>query len=65
MLQKFFNEVHLSYFWPSFWTQIYETKIGWRLLKFFSRYFFNPFLKEGHNSSKFDQILAVCRNPNK
>lgn len=63
LLSPFFKEVRLSYFWPRFFTDFYETKIGWRLLKRFSKYFYNPFLKEGLDSSKFYQILAICKGP--
>jgi SAM-dependent methyltransferase len=62
-LSAFFQSVDISYFWPLFWSRLYSTRIGWRLLRAYSRYFSNPFLKVGAEETLFGQILAVCRGP--
>jgi len=62
-LGKFFERVEISFFWPLFWSNIYSTKIGWRAIRMYARYFPNPFLKVGFAEDRFGQILAVCRNP--
>lgn len=64
-LGKFFESVDISFFWPLFWSNIYSTKVGWRALRMYARYFPNPFLKVGSREERFGQILAVCRNPAK
>lgn len=62
-LRTYFSEVSLSFFWPKRWYDFYCTKAGFKLLRHFSRHFYNPFLKEGSNPHHFYQILAVCRKP--
>ena len=64
-LKKFFERVDISYFWPLFWSNMYSTRIGWRALRAYARYFPNPFLKVGSREESFGQILAVCCNPTK
>ena len=64
-LGRFFESVDISFFWPLFWSKVYSTKIGWRALRMYARYFSNPFLKVGSHEARFGQILAVCRNPAK
>ena len=64
-LNKFFGRVDISFFWPLFWSKIYSTKIGWRALRIYARYFPNPFLKVGSGEERYGQILASCRNPAK
>ncbi len=64
-LKKFFKRVEISYFWPLFWSNVYSTRIGWRALRLYARYFPNPFLKIGSREESFGQILAVCCDPTK
>jgi 2-polyprenyl-3-methyl-5-hydroxy-6-metoxy-1,4-benzoquinol methylase len=59
-LKNFFECVKISYFWPLFWSNVYSTKIGWRILRVYARYFTNPFLRVGSAEEGFGQILAVC-----
>lgn len=63
LLQGFFEEVQLTYFWPTRWIRFYETKIGWRVVKRIAKYLYNPLAAEGDNPEQFDQILAVCQKP--
>ena len=62
-LGKYFGSVTVSFFWPAFWSKIYSTRVGWRALRVYARYFPNPFLKSGLREELFGQILAVCREP--
>jgi len=62
-LRKFFSTVELKFFWPLLWSNFYSTKVGWRVLRIYARYFPNPFLKSGYREASFGQILAVCREP--
>ena len=62
MLLPSFNNIKINYFWPLFWSNLYSTRIGWKLLKSLTRYFYNPFLRHGLNESKYGQILALCSN---
>jgi len=59
-LAEHFSSVQLTFFWPSIWSSIYRTKIGWRLVRKLAQYLYNPFLGEGQNPQKYGQILAVC-----
>ncbi len=64
LLRQFFAEVQLAFYWPIFWTRIYNTRLGWRVLKILSIQLCNPFLnKQGTSAEKFTEILAVCRRP--
>jgi hypothetical protein len=63
LLSSFFASVELTFFWPLKWSNWYSTKLGWRLIPIFSKYFFNPFLQESNEPDEFGQILAVCKNP--
>ena len=64
LLREFFVDVQLTFYWPIFWTRVYGTRVGWRLLKLLSIQLYNPFLnKAGTSAEKFTQILAVCRKP--
>lgn len=63
LLRLYFSKVDLSFFWPLSWYKVYATRIGWRLLRLFSRYFYNPFLSEGTNEDHFGQILTLCQCP--
>jgi SAM-dependent methyltransferase len=64
-LKQFFERVDISYFWPLFWSNVYSSRIGWRALRVYARYFPNPFLKVGSREESFGQILAMCCNPTK
>jgi 2-polyprenyl-3-methyl-5-hydroxy-6-metoxy-1,4-benzoquinol methylase len=61
LLARDFADVEMSFFWPLWWSNVYRTKIGWRLVKSFARHVTNPFLREGTDPASFGQILAVCR----
>lgn len=60
-LRSHFSEIQLSYFWPSFWSDMYATRLGWRVVRQFARYVCNPFLREGTRPDGYGQILALCR----
>jgi len=62
-LEAFFSDVGMAYFWPLFWSNLYSTRLGWRALRMYARYFPNPFLKTGSGENAFGQILAICRVP--
>jgi len=62
ILRTYFSNIKIIYFWPMFWSNLYATKIGWRFIKLFSRYFYNPFLAESSNDpEKYGQMLAICQ----
>lgn len=63
-LKAYFSDVNMTFFWPLNWSSMYATKIGWRLIRIFSRHFYNPFLQEGCEANRYGQIVAVCRQPN-
>jgi SAM-dependent methyltransferase len=65
LLLLYFSDVRLSFFWPMRWSKLYSTKVGWRLIRLFARYAYNPFLREGLEAEHYGQILALCRNPRK
>jgi SAM-dependent methyltransferase len=61
-LKTYFNRVEMTYFWPIIWSNVYSTKLGWRLVKHISRYYFNPFMRESAvNPDNYGQIMAICR----
>lgn len=62
-LQAHFAHVHLSFFWPLWWSDLYATRVGWRLVRVAARRGFNPFLRRGNIPHRFGQILAVCTQP--
>ncbi|MEX2399813.1 MAG: class I SAM-dependent methyltransferase [Rhodothermales bacterium] len=59
LLERHFEDVDLTYFWPSAWSSFYATKIGWRLTKIIAR-LANPFVRSGRDPRGFGQIMAVC-----
>lgn len=63
LLTQFFDEVTLRFFWPKFWSSVYSTRLGWRLLKLCAIQGFNPFLRIGSEPERFGQMLAICRKP--
>jgi SAM-dependent methyltransferase len=63
LLEQYFSDVRLNFFWPMRWSKFYSTKVGWRLIRVFARYAYNPFLREGSKVGNFGQILALCRKP--
>lgn len=64
-LRRFFSTVHLTYFWPLAWFNRTATKLGRKLVKIFSRHFYNPFLQESDDPQNYGQILAMCEDPYK
>ena len=63
LLTQFFDEVTLRFFWPKFWSSVYSTRLGWRLLKLCAIQWYNPFLRIGSEPEQFGQMLAICRKP--
>ncbi|MFC1630622.1 class I SAM-dependent methyltransferase [Pseudomonadota bacterium] len=63
LLLQFFMSVELAYAWPQVWSDIYRTRLGWRLLKFAGRAGFNPFAKESISPEGYCQMLAICSKP--
>ena len=64
LLTGHFREVEMFYYWPMFWSRIYSTRMGWRLLKLLAIDIWNPFLGRSNTKpQKFGQMLAVCRQP--
>jgi SAM-dependent methyltransferase len=57
----YFENVRLVYFWPSWCSRLYATRIGWRLLKLAGIAGINPFLGHSHTTpERYGQMLAVC-----
>ena len=63
LLDPFFSQVTLKFFWPLFWSNLYATRYGWHLIRLLSRFCYNPFLREGDSPEKYGQILAICKGP--
>jgi 2-polyprenyl-3-methyl-5-hydroxy-6-metoxy-1,4-benzoquinol methylase len=62
-LKRCFSRVTMSFFWPMTWYRMYSTRVGWRLIRIFARYLYNPFLQEGDAPESFGQIVSVCESP--
>lgn len=61
LLRVYFPHVTVTYFWPMFWSSLYNTRLGWRACKYIARAGWNPFLQESAVSpEKFGQLKAVC-----
>lgn len=63
LLLHSFGSVELKFAWPRFWSDLYRTPIGWRLLKLFGRAGFNPFSQESERPERYCQMLAICSQP--
>lgn len=64
LLSACFKEVRLVFAWPRFWSDLYRTRLGWRLLRLAARHSrFNPFLRESGTAHNFCQMLAIARRP--
>ena len=61
LLSEYFSSVTLRYFWPLRWSNWYATRVGWKLIKTYSRLIANPFLQEGDDPAHYGQILAIGR----
>ena len=61
-LRAFFKDVSLSFFIPNVWWQV-RRRLGKGLIRTWSRYLYNPFLREGGDADGFCHILAVCGDP--
>lgn len=61
-LESYFKFVEIHYAWPKLWSDIYCTRIGWRLLKLIGRAGINPFDKESSKPENYGQMLAICRH---
>jgi ubiquinone/menaquinone biosynthesis C-methylase UbiE len=60
-LERYFSDVSMKFCWPLTWSDWYSTRIGFQLIRIFSRYLYNPFLRESARPEKFGQIIAVCQ----
>jgi SAM-dependent methyltransferase len=58
-----FGEVTLKFGWPRVWSDLYRTRVGWRLLRTAGRFGFNPFFAQSDTAEGHYQILAICRQP--
>ncbi len=63
LLARHFTKVRMVYFWPSWCSRFYSTKVGWRLLKLAGVAGWNPFSRHSDQPEGFGQFLAVCSNP--
>jgi len=63
LMGKGFEEVSLVFSWPRPFSDFYNTKVGWRLLRLAGRMGINPFSIESDRADGFCQMLAVCRRP--
>lgn len=61
LLSKHFDSVDLVFAWPRIWSDLYRTRVGWRLLRLLGRAGVNPFRAESEDPEGFCQILAICR----
>lgn len=61
LLESYFCNAEMRYFWPRWASRLYETKLGWRLLKLAGIVGFNPFNGVGLSPHRFGQIFAVCQ----
>lgn len=64
-LKAHFSDVSMAFFWPLNWSSMYATRVGWRLIRTFARYLYNPFFQEGHEPERYGQIIAICQHPHK
>jgi SAM-dependent methyltransferase len=62
-MERQFGEVTLKFGWPRVWSDLYRTRVGWRLLRMAGRWGFNPFLAEHDSAEGHCQMLAICRRP--
>ena len=63
VLERSFTAIDLSFYWSRFWSDLYRTRLGWRLLRLAGRLGFNPFLAESKEAKGYCQMVAVCRHP--
>lgn len=63
LLEIGFAKVELVFAWPRFWSDFYNTRIGWRVLRWSGRMGFNPFRQESADPEGYCQILAIAREP--
>jgi len=54
-----FGSVELIFRWPRLWSDVYRTRIGWRLLRMAGRMEFNPFGVEVRSAERHCQMFAV------
>jgi len=63
LLKNYFKIIEIRYFWPEHWSKLYSTILGWHLIKYLSRYCYNPFLNmDKYNPEKYGQIFVYCNN---
>jgi 2-polyprenyl-3-methyl-5-hydroxy-6-metoxy-1,4-benzoquinol methylase len=58
-----FKTVEMVYAWPRRWSDLYRTRVGWRMLRVAGRYGFNPFATESQTPEGFCQMMAIGRDP--
>lgn len=63
LMRTGFRRVDMVYAWPRAISDLYRTRVGWRLLRFAGRCGVNPFVREGTTPAGFCQMMAVCRDP--
>ena len=61
LLDQYFSEVEMRFFWPRWASRIYETKVGWRIVKFAGIMGLNPFNVVGRSPKRYGQNFASCR----
>ena len=65
LLSDYFNQLTFSFFWPKWWSDKYSTRIGWHLIKYYTRLFYNPFKQEStKNADKYGQLKVICTKSN-
>lgn len=63
LMETGFQDVKLVFCWPRKWSDLYRTRIGWRVLRILGRMGFNPFQNQSDTADGYCQILAICRQP--
>lgn len=56
-----FKHIQVFHLWPKGWFNLYETRLGWRLLKLLGSAGFNPFKAESLSPKNMCQMLAIAR----
>lgn len=58
-----FAQVTFTFFCRADWYRLYATRVGCRMVRWFSRHFYNPYAAEGVVPTGYHQIMAVCDGP--
>lgn len=62
LLESHFRRVELFFFLSRRWWQV-RRRLGKVFIRVFSRYVYNPFIREGRDPDRFWHMLAVCDEP--